>query len=132
MPSYFLTNPKRCLYILILQWSRVLGVRQLTTECLTLWHHYAGSSGVATRGAWGAECHPWQQKICQKSGKTRKNRGKKRKNREERAKIRKVLSLFPSWQTGLATLLAGSDGGSNWWPCFYESWYTDIWMWVIL
>ena len=44
-----------------------------------------------------AECHPWQQKkICQKSGK----RGKKL------GKIRKFLSLCPSWQMGLATLLS--------------------------
>ena len=26
-------------------------------------------SGVAAGGARGAECHPWQRKICQKSGK---------------------------------------------------------------
>ena len=41
-----------------------------------------------------------------KSGKIRKNSGKKkRKNREEKAKIGKILSLCPSWQKGLATLL---------------------------
>ena len=52
-------------------------------------------SGVATGGARGAECHPWQRKKCQKSGK----RGKKS------GKIRKVLSLCPSWQIGLSLLL---------------------------
>ena len=65
------------------------------------------SSGVAT-GEGGAECHSWQRKKCQKSGKRGKNQeksGKKRKNREEKAKIGKVRSLWPSWQIGLATLL---------------------------
>ena len=49
-------------------------------------------------GCKGAECHPWQRKNCQKSG-------KKRRNREEKAKIGKVFLLCPSWQTGLAMLL---------------------------
>ena len=56
----------------------------------------------------GAECPPWQRKNCQKLGKVGKNREKikqKRKNREEKAKIGKVISLCPSWQIGLATLL---------------------------
>ena len=34
-----------------------------------------------------------------------KSRKKKRKNQDEKAKIEKVLTLCPSWQTGLATLL---------------------------
>ena len=70
----------------------------------------------------GAECTPWQWKIWQKLGKKgkigkkegkrqkftweNKKNLKKRKNREETyAKISKVLSLCPSWQIGLATLL---------------------------
>ena len=53
----------------------------------------------------GAECHPWQRKIYQKSRKRGEKSGKKRKNQIEKAKIWKVLSLCPSWQTGLATLL---------------------------
>ena len=62
------------------------------------------------RGQGGAEYHPWQRKTWQKSGKRGKNQekeGKKRKNWEEKAKIEKpkVLSLCPSWQKGLATLL---------------------------
>ena len=40
-------------------------------------------------------------KFGKKSGKN----GKKRTNREEKAKIGKFLSLCPSWQIGLATLL---------------------------
>ena len=43
----------------------------------------------------GAECHPWQGKICQnreKEGKSGKI-GEKRKNWEKKAKIRKVLSI---------------------------------------
>ena len=52
-------------------------------------------SGVATGGHGGTECHPWQQKNCQKSGKRAKKLGKKSKNWEEKAKIGKVLSLCP-------------------------------------
>ena len=37
---------------------------------LVTWH-----SGVATGVARGAECHPWQRKNCQKSGKIRKKSG---------------------------------------------------------
>ena len=44
-------------------------------------------------------------KIGKKKDKIRKNWGKKRKLQEEEAKIGKVLSLCPSWQIGLATLL---------------------------
>ena len=40
-----------------------------------------------------------------KRGKSWEKIEKKRKNREEKAKIGKVLSLCPSWQIGLATLL---------------------------
>ena len=57
----------------------------------------SSGSGVAM----GAECHPWERKKCQKSGKRGEKSGKKRKNREEKAKIRKVLSLCPSWQDGV-------------------------------
>ena len=49
------------------------------------------SSGVAIGVARGAECHPWQRKICQqlgkrgeKSGKIRKKSGKIRKKRQNR------------------------------------------------
>ena len=59
-------------------------------------------SGVATGGVRGAECHPWQGKVGQKSGKREEKSGK---NREEKAKNWKVLSLCSSWQIGLATLL---------------------------
>ena len=62
-------------------------------------------SGVANGMARGAECHPLQQKICQKSGKKRENCDKKSRNQEEKAKIGNVLSLFPCWQVWLATLL---------------------------
>ena len=49
--------------------------------------------------------------IAKNRGKRGKKSGKNRemrKNREERAKIGKVLSLCPSWQRGLATLLPGT------------------------
>ena len=59
-------------------------------------------------GGKGEECHPlpWQRKICQKSGKRVKNQeksGRKGKNLEG------FFSLCPSWQIGLATLLARSS-----------------------
>ena len=70
-------------------------------------------SGIATGVARGAECHPWQQKIAknrEKEGKNQEKSGgkirkKRGKNQEEKAKIRKFLSLCPSWQIGLAMLL---------------------------
>ena len=71
----------------------------------------AGQTEKKNAVAWplgGQECHPWQQKICQKLGKRGRNQeksGKKRKNWEERAKIGKALSLCLSWQIGLAMLL---------------------------
>ena len=43
-------------------------------------------SGVATGGARGAECHPWQQKICQKSGKKREKSGKKEEKSRRKGK----------------------------------------------
>ena len=83
--------------------------------------------GVATGVARGVECHPWQKKIAKnreksgkigkksgKNGKKREKSGRKGKNREEKAKIRKFLSLCPSWQIGLATLLA-KWGHPPWW-----------------
>ena len=88
-------------------------------------------------GGMGAGCHPWQWKICQKSGKrgkkSGKNWGKKRKNREENAKIRKVLSLSPSWQIGLAMLLTRT---SLVLPHFHFispslTWTCQLWEWSI-
>ena len=40
-------------------------------------------SGVATGVARGAECHPWQRKICQKLGKRGKKSGKIGKKEEK-------------------------------------------------
>ena len=51
----------------------------------------------------------WGKKSGKFGEKIRKKWGKKRTNREEKAKIRKFLSLCPSWQIGLATLLRESD-----------------------
>ena len=56
-------------------------------------------------GIEGAECPPWQRKICQKSVKRGRKSGKSRNKSGKRGKIRKVLLLCPSWQIGLATLL---------------------------
>ena len=50
-------------------------------------------SGIATGVARGAECHPWQLKNCQKSGKNQEKSGKSQekwgKNQGNREKIRK-------------------------------------------
>ena len=61
-------------------------------------------NGEASIGARGAEC-PLTVKKLSKNRKKREQIRKKRKNREEKVKIRKVLSLCPSWQIGLARLL---------------------------
>ena len=53
-------------------------------------------------------------KNQEKEGKIRKIE-KKRKNWEEKTKIGKVLSLCPSWQIGLATLLILKPVISNKW-----------------
>ena len=71
------------------------------------------SSGVATGVAKGGQsATPDSEKIAknqEKLGKIQEKSGKKRKNREEKAKIGKFLSLCPSWQIGLATLLIRSN-----------------------
>ena len=47
-------------------------------------------SGVATGVARGAECHPWQRKICQKLGKNQEKSGKNQeKSGKKEEKIRK-------------------------------------------
>ena len=60
-------------------------------------------------GVHGGTVPPLTAKNCQKFGKKRKKirkkSVKKRKNWEGKGKIGKVLSLCPSWQIGLATLL---------------------------
>ena len=64
------------------------------------------NSGVATGGQGEQSATPNSAKFAKnrkKEEKIRKYREKKRKNREEKEKIGKVLSLCPSWQTGLAT-----------------------------
>ena len=75
------------------------------------------SSAIQWRSHWGGKggrVPPLTAKHLPKSGKKRgkswksgKNQEKwgKRKNREETTKIGKFLSLCPSWQIGLATLL---------------------------
>ena len=65
------------------------------------------SSGYGMGGGGGGlRVSPWQQK---KSKKKKKTGGGSRTRR----KIWKVLSLCPSWQIGLATLLKGEQLGSN-------------------
>ena len=56
---------------------------------MMIWNHEKDvrtCSGIATGVARGAECHPWQRKFCQKSGKRGKNQ-EKMKNREKRGQI---------------------------------------------
>ena len=63
------------------------------------------SCGVATGGQVG---HLTAKKLPKKSGKRGRKSGKggkKREKSEKRGKIGKVLSLCPSWQIGLVTLL---------------------------
>ena len=91
---------------------------------------------------------PWLKKIVknQERGENQENERKnwekikkKRKNREK-AKIGKVLSLCPSWQIGLATLLAKAhQGGQTHLESSVLSTSVDIndmlsqryWVWVI-
>ena len=73
-------------------------------------------SGVATGGQGGQSATPDSEKFAknlEKEGNNQEKSGKKRKNREEKVKIGKVLSLCPSWQTGLATLLCIKQWLSN-------------------
>ena len=80
----------------------------LLDSCAQWWRSHWGGKGRQS-------ANPDSEKLAKnrekKRGKIRKNRGKKeksgkkRKNREEKAKIAKFLSLCPSWQIGLATLL---------------------------
>ena len=65
-------------------------------------------SGVASIGARGSECPPDSEKFA----KIWKNQEKRGKNWEEKAKIGKILSLWPSWQKGLATLLDAFQNAS--------------------
>ena len=56
-------------------------------------------SGIASRGARGAECSPTHREKLEKRGGNWEKKakiGKKRKNQEEKAKTGKVLSLYPS------------------------------------
>ena len=71
-------------------------------NCLlkTQWRSYCGVKGGRVPPLTAKNL----PKLGKKRGKSRKS-GKKGKNREEKAKIRKDLSLCPSWQIGLATLL---------------------------
>ena len=63
----------------------------------------------------GGRVPPWQEKKSKirKKRKIGKKRGKIGEKLRTRGKIGKVLSLCPSWQIGLATLL-----GSLWAPLF--------------
>ena len=74
-----------------------VGHRNITLPFLQ-WRSHGGQGGKIAKNSekWG--------KIAEKR-KERGKTGKKRTNREEKAKIGKVLSLCPSWQKGLATLL---------------------------
>ena len=66
-----------------------------TNQLLAQWRSHWGGKG-------GQSATPDSEKIAKKIG---GKSGKIRKNREEKAKIGKFLSLCPSWQIGLATLL---------------------------
>ena len=53
------------------------------------------NSGVATGGSRGAECHPWQRKICQKSGKKSRKIGKKEGKSGRKSKNRQGSFTLP-------------------------------------
>ena len=94
--------------------QRFLHIQGYTWVCAFLWNRGAllwktrtfltpnrwfesPCSGIATGGVNGeGKVPPWQRNICNKN---REKTGRKS------GKIEKVLSLCPSWQIGLATLL---------------------------
>ena len=53
----------------------------------------------------GQSATPDSEKIAKNREKSQEKSGKNQENRKEKAKIGKFLSLCPSWQIGLATLL---------------------------
>ena len=63
----------------------------------TQWHNHWGSRG--------AECPLDSEEFAKNREKEGENQEKEGKNREKGGKIGKVLSLCPSWQIRLATLL---------------------------
>ena len=68
-------------------------------------------SCVATGGAQVAECHPWQRKICQKSGKKREKSGKIKKKEEKSG--RKGKNWEGSFTLPLLTDRAGYATDAN-------------------
>ena len=63
------------------------------------------SNGIATWGSRGAECHPWQRKICQKSGKNQEKSRKKEEKSGRKGKSREGSFTLPllTDRTGYAT-----------------------------
>ena len=70
-------------------------------EDINQWHSHGGVKGGRVPTLTSKNC----QKKLGKRGKNQEKEGKKEENGEEKAKIRKVLSLCPSWQRGLTMLL---------------------------
>ena len=66
-------------------------------------------SGVATGVVRGAECHPWQQKKCQKSGKIQEKSGKKEEKSGRKVKNREV-SFTLTLLTDRAGYATANDG----------------------
>ena len=79
------------------------------SQCYWQWRSHWGVKGGRVPRLTAKNLPKNWEKEGKKSGKI----GKKRKNREEKAKIGKVLSLCPSWQTGLAMLLVIKQWLSN-------------------
>ena len=75
-----------------------MACKLLNPQVIAQWHSHWGGKG-------GRE-PPLTAKKLPKIGKNSGKIWKKRKIREEKPKIRKFLSLCPSWQIGLATLLS--------------------------
>ena len=67
------------------------------------------TSGIATGGSRGVECHPWQRKICQKSGKRGKKSGKigekeEKSGRKDKNREGSFTLPLPTDRAGYATV----------------------------
>ena len=88
----------------------------------------APSSGIATGGNRGAECHPWQLKNCQESGKRGEKSGKKEEKSGRKGKNQEGSITLPlltdrtSYATGTKAIGGGGGGTERLlWGLF---WYT--------
>ena len=123
LPKFCLGPGICCILLGQSQPSGVVGFKKNIVYC-----HYACISGLYSwqwRSHWGGKggrVPPLTAKKLPKIGEKRvKNKEKREKIRKigkKKAKIGKFLSLYPSWQIGLATLLIAEnehDEEGGWW-----------------